>query len=84
MELKVRWVRGNPCAVRSKLNGLNWEQTCSKRAETAMAAIVFLERGEELRFAKIGPQSLRDDEFGVGNLPEEKVADTHFTTGADE
>src|SRR5689334_2011719 len=49
-----------------------------------MAEIVFFEGGEELGFAKIRPESLSDDEFGVGNLPEEKVADAHFTAGADE
>ena len=54
----------------------------SQGAEAAVAAIVFFEGGEELGFAKIGPEGLSDDEFGVRDLPKEEVADAHFAAGA--
>jgi hypothetical protein len=34
--------------------------------------------------AKIRPQDRGDIEFGVGQLPEQKVAQAHFAAGADE
>ena len=49
-----------------------------------MAAVVFLEGGVKLRFAKIGPERGRHHQFGVGNLPQEKIAHAHFAAGADE
>src|SRR5215475_14026734 len=69
---------------------VRWSFYCAQwikylqRSEAAVATVVFLERGEELWFAKIGPESLRHDEFGVRNLPKEKVTDPHFAAGADE
>ena len=49
-----------------------------------MSSRVFFESGVELGFAEIGPEGGGDDEFGVGDLPEEKIADAHFAAGADE
>src|SRR5437588_869662 len=56
----------------------------SNSAKTPMPLRIFFQGGEELRLAKIGPESLRDHQFGVGNLPKEKIAQTHFAAGADE
>ena len=53
-------------------------------AKTAVPLGVFLQRGEKLRLAEIRPERRRDDQFGVGNLPEQKIADAHLAAGADE
>ena len=44
---------------------------------------VFLQSGVELRFAKIRPEGLSDDEFGVGDLPKQKIAHAHLAACAD-
>ena len=49
-----------------------------------MAPRVFLQRGEELRAAKIRPQRLGDDELGIGNLPKQKIAHPQFTARSDQ
>ena len=45
---------------------------------------VFLNGGNELRLAEIRPKRRRDDEFGVTDLPEQKIAHPHLAAGADE
>jgi hypothetical protein len=52
-------------------------------AKPPVALGVFLQRGVELRLAEIRPERGRDDEFGVGNLPEQEVAHAHLAAGAD-
>src|SRR5437667_698558 len=54
----------------------------SDSAEAPVPTGVFLQRLNELWFAKIGPKRRCHDEFGVGTLPEQKVADPHFAAGA--
>src|SRR5438094_7158793 len=54
----------------------------SDSAEAPVPTGVFLQRLNELWFAKIGPKRRCHDEFGVGTLPEQKVADPHFPAGA--
>ena len=56
-------------------------------AEAAVAAFAFLEIGERFEQAgagKIGPESFGYVHFGVGDLPEQKIADAHFSAGADQ
>src|SRR6201997_5329524 len=53
----------------------------------AVAAFAFLivdEGFEEAGAIEIGPESFGDEDFGVGNLPEEEIADAHFAGGSDE
>ncbi len=53
----------------------------------AVAALALLEVDEGLEETgaiEIGPQDFRDEDFGVGDLPEEEIADTHFAAGANE
>src|SRR6185436_19190542 len=52
--------------------------------ESPMAPRVFLERLEELPFPKIWPERWRHDEFGIRDLPEQKIAHAQFATGADD
>jgi len=54
---------------------------------TTVAAFAFLEVEEgfeEVGSIEIRPQRFGDEDFRVGNLPEKKIADAHFTAGADE
>ncbi|MFM1945427.1 MAG: hypothetical protein RI897_4409 [Verrucomicrobiota bacterium] len=53
-------------------------------AEAAVTFGVFVEGVEELGFSEVGPERGGDDEFGVGDLPEEEVRDAEFAAGADE
>ena len=59
----------------------------ARGAETAVAAFAFLKINqgfEKFRAGKIRPESFGDVNFGVGDLPEQKIADAHFAAGADE
>ena len=49
-----------------------------------MPAGVFLQCLVELGFAEIRPERLGDDKFGVGDLPEQEIADAHFAAGSDD
>jgi len=55
--------------------------------DAPVATFAFLEVDERLEEAgaiEIRPESFGDEDFGVGNLPEKKIADAHFATGADK
>ncbi len=52
-------------------------------AEAAIAAGVFLQGRIELGFTKVRPKGWGNDQFGIGDLPEEEVAHAHLTAGAD-
>ena len=55
--------------------------------EAAEASIALLESGDAFQqvfAAKIGPEALRHEDFGIGDLPEEVVGDAHLARGADE
>lgn len=45
---------------------------------------VVFERFVELRLAEIRPERGRDDQFGVGNLPQQKITDPHLAARADQ
>src|ERR1700734_3127985 len=56
-------------------------------ADAAVAAFAFLkldESFEQTGAAEVRPQRFRDENLGVGNLPEEKIADAHFAAGANQ
>src|SRR5882724_12417525 len=53
-------------------------------AKSPMSPCIFLQRGEKLRLTEIRPERRRDDEFGVGNLPEQKIAYAHFAARANQ
>src|SRR5438067_1021272 len=67
----------------AELHGI-WFSWLLNTPEAAMAAGVFFEGFEELRFAEIRPEGLGHDQFGVGNLPKQKIADSHLAAGSDE
>ena len=55
--------------------------------EAAVAAFALLEidqRFEQARAGEIGPESFGDVDFGVGDLPEQEIADAHFAAGANQ
>ena len=41
-------------------------------------------RATRLGAAEIGPQSFGDVQLGIGDLPQQEIADTHFARGSDE
>src|SRR6185503_8499593 len=55
---------------------------CSTEASLALLEIG--ERLEVLTLAEIRPQRVGDVDLGVGELPEEEVADAHLAAGPDE
>ncbi|SPE56269.1 hypothetical protein SBV1_2320021 [Verrucomicrobia bacterium] len=55
-----------------------------QRPKAAVPAVVFFQGGIELGFAEVRPERGGDHQLGVRNLPEEEVADSHLTAGADE
>ena len=84
-----RLISGGECspkgAVGSKRNGRRTgDFSRLNHSKTAVAADILLDRFEELRFAEIRPERGGDNEFGIGYLPEEKIADSHFAAGSDQ
>ena len=53
-------------------------------AVTAFATLEIEERFEQTGAIEIRPECIGDEDFGVSDLPEEEIADAHFTAGADE
>src|SRR5271156_6488095 len=53
-------------------------------AVTALALLEFDEGIEQAGAAEIGPERFCHENFGVGNLPEQEIADAHLAAGADE
>ena len=53
-------------------------------AEPAIACGVVAERFDEIGTAEFGPAFLRDLELGIADLPQQKVADSHFSGRADQ
>src|SRR5580658_1325207 len=64
--------------------GLDSGIRVSDQSKAPVAPGVFLQRLEKLRLAEIGPERGGDDQFRVGNLPQQKIADAHLAAGADE
>src|SRR5690349_10929155 len=58
-----------------------------RRTDAAVPPLALLERQhgfEQVTTAEIRPQRLGHVDFGVGNLPEQVVADAHLAAGADQ
>src|SRR5205085_122577 len=53
-------------------------------AETALPALEFVDRVEELPLAEVRPKRVRDVDLGVSDLPQEEVADAHLAAGTDQ
>jgi hypothetical protein len=53
-------------------------------AVAAFAFLVVEQRFQEAGAVKVGPECFGDENFGVGDLPEQKIADAHLATGADQ
>ena len=49
-----------------------------------LALLEIDQRCKQVGTIEIGPKGFGDEDFGVRNLPEEEIADTHFSAGADE
>src|SRR5881398_1182740 len=69
--------------------GAGWDElgSMAKRLDSskpAMPAVILLDRAVELGFAEIRPQRLGDHQFGIADLPKQKVAHAHLTTGPNE
>src|ERR1700732_4140591 len=55
-----------------------------ERAKPPLALAVVDEGLGEMVATEVGPERRGDVDFGVGELPEEEVAQAHFAAGADE
>jgi hypothetical protein len=56
-----------------------------RQAAVAAFALLKIEQGlQKLGAREIRPEGFGHINFGVGNLPEQKIADAHFAAGADE
>ena len=53
-------------------------------AIAAFAFLVIEEGFEEPGAIEIGPQSFRDKDFSIRDLPKKEIADAHFAAGANE
>ena len=52
-------------------------------AVAALALLIFRDAFEQMHATEIRPERGCDINFGVGQLPEQKVAEPHFARGAD-
>jgi hypothetical protein len=51
---------------------------------TAIAALERTQRLVKLMAIEIGPEDLRKVNFGIGHLPQQKIAQAHLATGANQ
>src|SRR5882757_7598487 len=56
----------------------------AEATEAAFAALVGGDGFEEMEAVEIGPETVGDEDLGVGDLPEEKIGDTLLAGGADD
>src|SRR5271170_5049612 len=56
----------------------------AQASEAAFAALVVGEGFEEMDAAEVRPEAVGDEDFSVGNLPEEEVGDALLAGGADD
>jgi hypothetical protein len=52
--------------------------------ESAVASFVFLNSGEKVALAEIRPHFFHNDDFRIGDLPEQEIGDAHLAGGADQ
>src|ERR1017187_8772542 len=53
-------------------------------AEAAVAPVEFAHRGGQIRLAEIGPHARRENQFRVGAFPQQEIAETPFSAGANQ
>src|SRR6185437_4162317 len=53
-------------------------------AVATFAAVIVAQRLLEIGLAEVGPQRLREDELGIGGLPQQEIADALLAAGADD
>ena len=53
-------------------------------AKAAIAPAEFAHRGGQIALAEIGPQTRREDQLGIGALPEQEIAEAAFAAGANQ
>jgi len=58
-------------------------RSCAVAAETPLAAGEIVDCPLQLGFAEIGPQAFGEVELGIGELPQQEVADAALAAGAD-
>ncbi len=56
----------------------------AEAAEAAFALLVVVDGFEQVDAAEVGPKAVGDEDFGVGDLPEEEVGDALLAGGADD
>lgn len=56
----------------------------SNPSESSVATSVFFQSGKKLGSVEIWPEGGGNDEFGVGDLPKQVVAEAHFAAGSDK
>src|SRR3954452_3227135 len=61
-----------------------WYKLRLKSAITAFALLKCNNRVVKILLSEVGPQRFGDIDFGVCNLPKQKVADPQFTAGANQ
>ena len=83
----MRWQgcrHGRPACWRAESAG---DAGGGSGVDGAVAAFAFLEVEEgfeETGAVEVGPEGFGDEDFGVGDLPEEEIADAHFAAGANQ
>src|SRR5690242_5521738 len=59
-------------------------QLLCRQSEAPLARTEGRQRRFELRQVEIRPQHVTDEDLGVGEIPQQEIADTEIATGADE
>lgn len=53
-------------------------------AKPSFFVLIIVNTPEEILFSKIWPINIQKLQFGIGDLPQEKIADPHLAAGSDE
>ena len=61
-----------------------WRRPGAQAAEPPVALLVVQNGVQQIGAPEVGPQSVRDVQLGVRDLPEQEIADAHFTRGPDQ
>ena len=59
-------------------------QLVARFAETALAGVVAEYNLQQVILAKVGPHFIHEEEFGIGNLPEQEIAHAALATSANQ
>jgi len=64
--------------------GIYYSARCSQSAESAMTCRIVADRGQEIGFRKLRPRFGRHPQFTITDLPQQKIADPHFSASANQ